>query len=155
MLSPGGRRGAAMILETRHVGIVVQDIEECLHFWRDVMGLKVAVDFWEKGKFIETVQHLTGVKLHMIKLSAPDGSMIELLHDVAHPTQSHGRDKLCDAGIRHIAFTVTDVEESWRTLRKHGCQVLSVPTTSPDGKARLFFARDPEGNLLEIVEILQ
>jgi catechol 2,3-dioxygenase-like lactoylglutathione lyase family enzyme len=118
------------------------------------MGLKVAVDFREEGEFIDTVQDLTGVKLHMIKLSAPDGSVIELLHDVAHPTESHARDRLCDAGIRHIAFTVADVKESWRALSKHGCQVLSSPTTSPDGKARLFFARDPEGNLIEIVQML-
>ena len=144
-----------MILETRHVGIVIQDMEQSLRFWRDIMGLKVAVDFWEEGKFIDTVQQLTGVKLHMIKLSAPDGSMVELLHDVAHPTDSPGQDKLCDAGIRHIAFTVADVEDAWRTLTQHGCQVLSTPTSSPDGRARLFFARDPEGNLLEIVQMLQ
>ena len=143
-----------MILNTRHVGIVVQDMEKSLHFWRDVMGLKVAIDFWEKGEFIDTVQHLSGVNLHMIKLTAPDGSMIELLKDEAHPTPPPERNDLCDRGIRHIAFTVADVEESWRTLSDHDCEVLSRPVVSPDGTARLFFARDPEGSLLEIVQML-
>ena len=143
-----------MILNTRHVGIVVQDMEKSLHFWRDVMGLKVAIDFWEQGEFIDTVQHLSGVNLHMVKLTAPDGSMIELLKDEAHPTPPPERNDLCDRGIRHIAFTVADVEESWRTLRGHGCEVLSHPVVSPDGTARLFFARDPEGSLLEIVQML-
>jgi catechol 2,3-dioxygenase-like lactoylglutathione lyase family enzyme len=143
-----------MILNTRHVGIVVQDMEQSLHFWRDVMGLKVAIDFWEQGEFIDTVQHLSGVNLRMIKLTAPDGSMIELLKDEAHPTPPTERNDLCDRGIRHIAFTVADVEESWRTLRGQGCEVLSHPVVSPDGRARLFFVRDPEGNLLEIVQML-
>ena len=102
---------------------------------------------------LDTVQNLSGVNLHMIKLTAPDGSMIELLKDEAHPTPPPERNRMCDRGIRHIAFTVADVEESWRILRDHGCEVLSEPVYAPDGKARLFFARDPEGNLLEIVQV--
>jgi len=143
-----------MILATRHTGIVVQDMEKCLHFWKDIMGLQVAIDFWEKGEFIDTVQHLSGVNLHMIKLTAPDGSMIELLKDEAHPTPPPEQNMLCDRGIRHIAFTVADVEETWRILCDNRCEVLSEPVYAPDGQARLFFARDPEGNLLEIVQVL-
>lgn len=143
-----------MIIATRHTGIVVQDMETCLHFWRDIMGLKVVADFWEEGSFIDTVQHLNGVKLHMIKLADPDGVLIELLKDDSHPTPSPERNKLCDRGIRHIAFTVANVDESWRILCENGCETLSEPVTSPDGKARLFFVRDPEGNLLEIVQML-
>ena len=144
-----------MILATRHAGIVVHDMEASLHFWRDVMGLTVTADFWEDGEYINTLQGLTGVRLHMIKLRAPDGSLIELLQDVAHPTPPPEHNDLCDRGIRHIAFTVADVDASWATLKENRCQVLSTPITSPDGKARLFFARDPEGNLMEIVQMLQ
>lgn len=143
-----------MILGTRHTGIVVQDMDVSARFWRDVMGLRVVADFWETGEFIDAVQHLTGVNLHMIKLATPDGTLIELLKDEAHPTPPPQANSLCDRGIRHVAFTVADVAQAWRTLREHGCETLSGPVTSPDGKARLFFARDPEGNLLEIVQIL-
>ncbi len=143
-----------MILATRHTGIVVRDMEKSLRFWRDVMGLSVAVDFREEGRFIETVQALSGVRLRMVKLRAPDGTMIELLHDEAHPTPPPGANRLCESGIRHVAFTVADVESAWRAMRKEGCEILSEPVTAPDGKARLFFARDPEGNLMELVEML-
>ena len=143
-----------MILGTRHTGIVVQDMKKNLKFWRDIMELKVAADFWEEGKFIDTVQNLKGVKLHMIKLTAPDGTMIELLKDENHLTLSPDKNELCDRGIRHIAFTVADVAKSWQAITDNGYETLSSPVTSPDGKAMLFFARDPEGNLLELVEIL-
>ena len=143
-----------MILATRHTGIVVRDMEKCLRFWRDVMGLEVKVDAREEGQFIETIQHLDGVKLRMIKLSAPDGSMIELLKDDGHPSVPGKSNCLCDHGIRHIAFTVARVEECYRVLRREGFETLSEPTVAPDGKAKLFFARDPEGNLLELVQML-
>jgi catechol 2,3-dioxygenase-like lactoylglutathione lyase family enzyme len=126
-----------------------------LRFWRDVMGMRVVVDFREEGPYIDTVQGLSGVRLRMIKLRAPDGSMIELLHDEAHPTPPPEHNDLCDRGIRHLAFTVADVEATWETLRDAGCATLSDPVTAPDGKARLFFARDPEGNLMEIVQVIQ
>jgi catechol 2,3-dioxygenase-like lactoylglutathione lyase family enzyme len=144
-----------MLLNTRHAGIVVHDMERMLLFWRDVMGLQVVVDFREEGQFIDTVQGLSGVRLHMIKLRAPDGSMIELLQDEAHPTPPPERNDLCDRGLRHLAFTVADVEAAWKTLWREGCATLSEPVTAPDGKARLFFARDPEGNLMEIVQVVQ
>ena len=145
-----------MILETRHIGINVQDMDRALHFWRDVMGLEVELEVWNEGEFIDRLQNLEGVNVHIIKLAAADGSLIELLMDVAHPTPlpdaEHNR--LCDRGIRHIAFTVADVGESYRILREEGCEVLGEPITSPDNYAKVFFARDPEGNLLEIVEVL-
>ena len=144
-----------MILATRHIGIVVQDLERSVDFWRDVLGLKIAIDFWQTGDYIDTVQKLSGVNLHMVKLTAPDGSMIELLKDEAHPTLPPARNDLCDRGIRHIAFNVADIEAAWQTFRDHGCETLSVPTDSPDGNVRLFFGRDPEGNLLEIVQELR
>ena len=144
-----------MILATRHTGIVVRDLEKCLRFWRDIMGLKVVIDFWEEGDFIDAVQHLTNVRVHMIKLAAPDGTLIELLKDENHPGGPPAARRLCDRGVSHVAFTVADAEASFLVLRDAGFDVLSEPITSPDGKARLFFARDPEGNLLEIVQELR
>ncbi len=143
-----------MIQATRHTGIVVRDMEKSLCFWRDVMGLTVVADFWEEGEFIDTVQHLRGVKLHMIKLTAPDGTLIELLQDEKHPTEPPASNQLCDHGIRHVAFTVSDIEDAWRVLHEAGCETLSRPVIDLGKTSRLFFARDPEGNLIELVQEL-
>ena len=111
-----------MILNTRHVGIVVQDMEKSLHFWRDVMGLKVAIDFWEQGEFIDTVQHLSGVNLHMVKLTAPDGSMIELLKDEAHPTPPPER------GMTYVTEVSATLPSRWPMLKNRGglCATTTV-----------------------------
>jgi len=143
-----------MLKATRHVGIVVRDMEKMLDFYRDFLGLAVQIDFREKGAFIDTVQGLEGVDVRMVKLALPDGSLIELLCDDGHPVEELDRRRLCDAGIVHVAFTVEDVEKTHEAFSARGLDTLGAPTTSPDGKARLFFARDPEGNLMELVEML-
>jgi catechol 2,3-dioxygenase-like lactoylglutathione lyase family enzyme len=43
---------SVMILATRHVSIVVQNLQESLVFRRDVMCLQVAVDLWEEEEFV-------------------------------------------------------------------------------------------------------
>lgn len=143
-----------MLTEMRHVGIVVSDMEKMVSFYRDFLGFSVMLDFSEKGEFIDTVQGLSGVDVRMVKLGLPDGSLVELLADAGHPLAEVPRRRLCDAGIVHLAFTVSDVAEVYRRFREKGLETLSAPVTSPDGKARLFFGRDPEGNLLELVEML-
>lgn len=143
-----------MLKATRHVGIVVKDMDKMVAFYRDFLELQAEIDFHEKGAFIDTVQNLEGVDLRMVKLALPDGSLIELLCDQGHPLQDLDRRQLCDAGIVHVAFTVEDIEETHQAFTSRGLKTLSDPVTSPDGKARLFFARDPEGNLMELVEML-
>ena len=143
-----------MVKAMRHVGIVVKDMEKMLAFYRDFLGLVVQIDCREKGAFIDTVQNLEGVDVRMVKLALPDGSLIELLCDDGHPIKALDRRRLCDAGIVHVAFTVQDVEKTYEAFTERQLETLSSPTTSPDGKARLFFTRDPEGNLMELVEML-
>ena len=111
-----------MIIGMRHTGIVVRDIDKALAFWKNLMGLTVAVDYWEQGSYIDTLQKLNGVRVRIVKLTAPDVGMIELLHDVAHPTPAQGRNLLCDSGIRHIAFTVRDAQQAWLALQRTGCE---------------------------------
>jgi len=144
-----------VIRAARHIGIVVRDMERSMRFWRDVMGLRVVSELQEEGDYIDTLQGLTDVRLRTVKLAAPDGSAVELLKDENHPTDPSPSNRLCDHGIRHIAFTVSDIEAAWRRLREAGCEVLSRPVTDPRGTSRLFFARDPEGNLMELVQPLR
>ena len=68
-----------MITKIRHTGIVVEDLDKALEFYRDVLEFKVEKSMNERGPFIETILGLKGVVVTTIKMSAPDGSFIELL----------------------------------------------------------------------------
>ena len=50
-----------MILNIRHTGIVVRDLESSLDFYRDLLGLSVWKREKEEGAFIENVVNIPGV----------------------------------------------------------------------------------------------
>jgi len=55
-----------------------------------------------------------------------------------------------DAGIRHIAFSVDDLEKAHAKLKDGGVEFESEPVVLPG--MRLFFFRDLEGNYLHLVQ---
>ena len=139
----------------RHTGIVVTDMDRSVEFYRDLLGLKTAIDFTEEGEFIDTILGMVGVRLRMVKLAAPEGGMIELLQYLSHPETRVPDARICQIGPTHVAFTVDDVEETYRQWSERGIPFVSPPQLAPDGKAKLAFCRDPDGTFLEIVEEVQ
>lgn len=137
----------------RHIGIVVNDLEKTLYFYRDILGLKIRREMVEAGKYIDNLSDLKGVKVETIKMSADDGNLIELLYYESHPRKSIDRD-ICDMGYSHISFTVGNLDYEYERLKRIGIKFNCAPQISPDGKAKVVFCRDPEGNLIELVEEL-
>lgn len=55
-----------------------------------------------------------------------------------------------DAGLRHVAFAVDDLEVVHGRLKSDGVEFEPAPILLPG--MRLFFFRDPEGNWLHLVQ---
>lgn len=139
----------------RHTGIVVADIEESIAFYQGLLGLRVERDMLEKSAYIDKVLGLRDVSIRTIKLSAEDGSLVELLcykTPVAKKTKAR---QLNDIGFTHIAFTVKDLGKEYLRLIGRGVTFISEPQESPNGYAKVVFCRDPEGNFIELVEVLE
>ena len=64
----------------RHFGIVVSNAEKSLHFYGDLLGLKMQRDIIEEGPFVEGLLGLKNVKVRTMKMAADDGNLIELLY---------------------------------------------------------------------------
>lgn len=73
---------------------------------------------------------------------------IALNHAMPAPPKS----VLQDTGLRHFAFEVDDVDAMFAHVKACGCETVSEPSTCEDGSMRLFFVRDPEENLIEIMQ---
>ena len=58
-------------------------MERSVEFYRDILGLKPAIDFTEEGEYIDRLSAMDGVRLRMVKLVAEEGGMIELLQSAA------------------------------------------------------------------------
>ncbi len=142
-----------MIKDIRHTGIVVDDLEKSLHFYQDLLGFKIAKQMREKSTYIDNVLALKGVEVTMIKMTAPDGQMIELLKYHSHPQEVISR-KICDVGPTHIAFTVDNLTTTYQELMAQGIIFNGQPCVSPDGYAKVAFCNAPEGTFIELVEVL-
>ncbi len=143
-----------MITQIRHTGIVVADMENALRFWCDVLGFRVAKRMEESGAHIDAMMGLEDVRITTVKLAAPDGNLIELLHFHSHPDQPAWKGTPYTTGFTHIALTVKDLDAVCRTLTEVGVSFYAPPQLSPDGNVKMTYARGPEGVLLELVEAL-
>ena len=140
-------------MKLRHAGIVVSDINRSLNFYNNILGLKVIKDVIEVGPFIDSIQGLKNVRVNTIKMVTEDGGMIELLHFHSHPEEPKER-PFPEIGVSHVAFAVDNLEDEYKRLLKHNIKFICKPMVSPDGFAKVTFCRDPDGTLIELVEIL-
>lgn len=138
----------------RHTGIYVKDLETMISFYKEMFELNIVVRQKEYGVYTDTIFHEKDVVIEVCKLEFSDKTMIELIHYEGNGNFPDWKEKIYQCGKMHIAVTVDSAEEMYQKLRRRNCVLLSKPCDSSDGKARVFFARDLEGNYLELVEEL-
>ena len=56
-----------MLIDVRHVGIVVNNIENSLKFYRDIFGLQIQRSLSESGTYIDNMLGFENVKVKTIK----------------------------------------------------------------------------------------
>jgi glyoxylase I family protein len=95
----------------------------------------------EKLSFVEVLD--TGQTLY---LGAPNGVVLEFVFAETQPAAPLIR----DAGIRHLALSVRDLEAARKQLQGQGIKFEDEPVVLPG--LRIHFFRDPEGNFLHLVE---
>lgn len=133
----------------------MNDLELMKAFYCGHFDMKVALHTVEEGTYIDTLLGLNGVRIELYKLTALKGGMIELLKCNKSKDTAKNEEMVWETGKMHIALTVNDVERKYQELLQIGTPFLSAPCIAPDGKARVCFCKDPEGNYLELVEEVQ
>jgi len=81
-----------------------------------------------------------------VYLRAFNGVVLEFVYAETRPEPPLIR----DAGLRHIAFSITDWTNTYEELQRKGVRFEGEPVVMPG--MRLHFFRDPEGNFLHLVE---
>ena len=143
----------SLVIGYRHTGIIVNDMEKSLQFYRDFLGLKVIQEFTDQSEYINKITGITKGCAHFIKLKMPDGTVLELLEYPSHRTNPHNI-SIINVGIAHIALQVKNTEESYNFLNSKGVKLLSTPVLSSEGIAKVFFCLDPDGIRVELVEMI-
>ena len=63
-------------MKIRHIGITVKDIEKSLHFYRDLLGFKVAREMDESGSFIDGMVHVYNTVPERFSMIVSKGEII-------------------------------------------------------------------------------
>ena len=143
-----------MISSIRHVGLVVSDLDNALQFWCETMGFEISRQMEEAGPHLDAMMGLNDVRVTTVKLTDPDGNLLELLWFASHPDKEKWAGEPYSTGLTHIAMTVSDLAEVYNRLREKGVTFSAPPQRSPDGRVNVTYARGPEGIILELVEEL-
>jgi len=150
-----------MIGRIDHVNIVVSDLEKMVHFYCSLLGLKETKRVTISGDWVAATVGLTDVHADVVYLELPAGPRIELIrYNTPTMDRPAGVDRPHAPGLRHLAFTVSDIEALVAKLRERGVRFFSEVQTVPsaqvtyanDVRKRLVYFQDPEGNLLELCE---
>lgn len=136
----------------RHTGIYVSDIELMKDFYCKTFNLSIAVHGIEEGSYIETVLAKKGIRIEVYKLSTQEGCLVELIKPLNLNQERFTEKKIYSLGTHHIAFTVKNIDELFKKMEAQGVVFLSSPQISSDGKAKVCFCKDPEGNFIELVD---
>ena len=143
-----------MITNIRHTGITVQNLKKSTNFFINVLGFKLKKKMNEHGTYIDNMLNLNKVKVTTVKLKAPDGSLIELLKFKNYKDKKKWSGKIYSTGLTHMAFSVKNLDKSYKILKKKGVIFNAPPQLSPDGFAKVTFCKGPENFFIELVEEL-
>ncbi|EMA69872.1 glyoxalase/bleomycin resistance protein/dioxygenase [Halorubrum aidingense JCM 13560] len=135
-------------LTAHHVGITVSDLDRAVDFYTETFGLEVVAEFAVGGEAFAEAVDVAGAEAEFAHLDAGD-AIVELV--AYEPAGEKTPDpELNRPGATHLGLSVDDVDDFYTTLDE-GVETLSPPRTTASGTTVLF-VRDPDGNLIEVLD---
>ncbi len=126
-----------MLTGFHHVAVICGDYARSKAFYTELLGLEIIAETYREAR-----------DSWKLDLALPGGGQIELFSFPSPPDRiSHPEAK----GLRHLAFSVADVEDAAHRLEAQGVAVEPIRTDELTGKRFTFFA-DPDGLPLELYE---
>jgi catechol 2,3-dioxygenase-like lactoylglutathione lyase family enzyme len=137
-----------------NVGIVVDDLEETIAFFREV-GLDLEGRATIEGEWAGRVTGLGDQCVEIAMMRTPDGhGRLELSRFLTPPTVADHRNAPVNAlGYLRVMFTVDDIDETLERLRKRGAQLVGE-VVQYKVAYRLCYIRGPGGLLIGLAEEL-
>jgi catechol 2,3-dioxygenase-like lactoylglutathione lyase family enzyme len=132
-----------MTVRLQHCFIAVDDHDQAIHFYRDLLGLTITNDVGYEG-------------MRWVSLTPPEQPEVQIVLEPpdAGPDASPAdkeilRDLLAKGLLRGVVFEVDDVDATFDRLQGGGAEVLQEPIDQHYGVRDCAF-RDPAGNMIRI-----
>ena len=135
-----------------HVGITVSDFNKAVQFYWDVFGcplVGVADTPPDRVRtFFGVDDPAPRCKIGWIRV--PGGAVLEIFE--FQPQLSSERIPWNRVGLTHFSFNARNLPKWYDYLQSKGVECISRPEQSPRGHW-FFFARDFDGNLIELMDL--
>ncbi len=124
-----------------HIGIAVNNIEEAVKLYTDVLGLKVTnIEVVVDQKAKTAIIPVGGTKIELIESTAPDSA-------IAKHIEKRGE------GLHHVALEVDNIQDALKTLTKKGVTLIDEkPRKGVENTNIAFLHPKATKILLELVE---
>ena len=139
----------------RHIGIVAKgDIEVLKNFYKALINPYMIQEKIEEGDSIDKIVGIKKVKIKTCKLFSQNVN-IEIIQYLNPEIEINYNRSPSFSGINHIAFTVDNFEEAKNTIISNGgyCENENLIEKQSGSVKYVKYLRDPENNILEIVEV--
>ncbi|MCD6017032.1 MAG: Glyoxalase/bleomycin resistance protein/dioxygenase [Bacteroidetes bacterium] len=121
-----------------HIAIICSDYEKSKQFYTDVLGFDVIHEIYREER-----------QSYKCDLSLNGEYLIELF---SFPDPKPRSTRPEATGLRHIAFSIENIEEAITDLEKRGINVEPIRTDECTGKKFAFF-NDPDNLPIELYEL--
>ena len=126
-----------MLKSIHHVAIICSDYPRSKIFYSQILGLRIIAENYRAER-----------DSYKLDLALPDGGQLELFSFPDAPTRLSRPEA---QGLRHLAFSVEDIEACIAHLERHQIVVEPIRIDEYTSKRFTFFA-DPDNLPLELYE---
>src|SRR4029079_8546357 len=138
-----------------NVGIVVEDLDATIAFFRD-LGLELVGRAMVEGKWAGRVTGLGDQRVEVAMMRTPDGhSQLALSRFLAPPVVEDHRSAPVNAlGYLRVMFAVDDIDDTLARVGTRGAKLVGEVVRYQD-MYRLCYIRGPEGILIGLAQELR
>ena len=142
-----------MITNYRHTGLVVKNLNRSKNFYCTLLNFKIVQNIIEEGDYFNKLINEKNLIAKVIKAKLPDNVILELLEftNIKKKAVKKPR-KYTPVGTVHMCFTVKNIDQVYKKLKKDRVKFFSPPLASDFDPVKTCFCYDPDFNLVQFVE---
>ena len=143
-----------MITGFNHTSFTVADMDKSVKFWTEMLGFEAASVSAREGRWQEDVTGIPGAMLLVAHLYG-HGHHIEFIQYLAGAVPGDAPTPAL-RGAAHVCLETDDIERTWETLLRAGATAqggVAAVTTGTVGGAKASYIRDPNGVLIELLQL--
>lgn len=135
-----------------HVGLTVTNFDKAVKWYYDVFGLKLISEQILEEKQVNKLfdlYRIRDVKIKLGFLRSPKGGVVEIFEFSKKVPMEHV--VWNKPGPTHVTFDVKNVSKWYKRLSQKGVHFFSEPQKT--GTTDWVFLKDPDGNLIELIDL--